>query len=54
MSSREVILLALVTASWGVKQPAQAYTVRTEHPRIWLNPSLLTHLRAQATAGSTR
>jgi hypothetical protein len=34
--------------------PAPAYTVRPEHPRIWLNPEVLGRLRAKAAAGSSR
>ena len=54
MSCRIAIVLAVVLASFGTKEPARAYTVRTEHPRIWLTPTVLAHLRAQAAANSPR
>src|SRR5712691_6627689 len=46
--------LALVVASCGMKEPVRTYTVRTDHPRIWLTPAILTRLRASAAANSPR
>jgi hypothetical protein len=46
--------LALLFAPWCLPCQGAEYTVRSEHPRIWLTPSLLTRLRSQAAAGSPR
>src|SRR5437870_5261825 len=52
LSSKLVIALAFV-AAW-CSAPARAYTVQSQHPRIWLTPQVLTGLRARAAAGSPR
>src|SRR3712207_1959994 len=45
----------LVTNLWvGAGGRAEAYTVQTTRPRIWLTPQTLTHLRQQAAAKSPR
>src|SRR5579871_3841374 len=52
--SRVAVVLALVVALLGIMEPARAYTVRTDRPRIWLTPAIVANLRARAAAGSPR
>lgn len=54
LSKQTVIGLALVAVCAAARTPAHGYTVSAAHPRIWLTPSTLTQLRAQAAANSPR
>jgi PKD repeat protein len=53
-AARFFFAVVLLAALFGAVAPARAYTVRTQHPRIWLSPDVLTRLRAQAAANDTR
>jgi hypothetical protein len=52
--SKICIVLTLAAASCSTPERANAYTVRSDHPRIWLTPQILAQLRARAAAGSPR
>ncbi len=54
MSKGLAVALALFALWSGVPHPARAYTVRTEHPRIWLTPATLQRLRDKAASGWSR
>jgi hypothetical protein len=48
------VWLLLMQGSGPRAATAPAYTVRPEHPRIWLTPAILARLRAQAANNSPR
>ena len=48
------LVLGVIALSGAGSSPVHGYTVRTDRPRIWLTPSLVTTLKGRATANTPR